>query len=279
MLDAGHYDVVFVESSEHAYSQIKRVQPNLVILCVRIDDADGFQVLSMLKLDEETREIPVLTYTTEYDGQEAEEEVAETAGHGDVHAPKPAVLDELRRCYSRAAWRPDATSATRERIEILGELHGEVMVFQPMAIKEISRGGAQVETGFPLQLDSLHDFRLTLGDRSVVVKGRVAHCSISDVDQEIVLYRSGIEFVEPSERVAGVIASFIDASRRPPGSDAAVRRPAERPHVSAAATDGPLTCTLAGARGSRPTRCAAPARAARCRSRPTPAPTCAVLEA
>ena len=41
-LDAGHYDVVFVESSEHAYSQIKRVQPNLVILCVRIDDADGF---------------------------------------------------------------------------------------------------------------------------------------------------------------------------------------------------------------------------------------------
>ena len=58
------------------------------------------------------------------------------------------------------------------------------MVFQPMAIKEISRGGAQVETGFPLQLDSLHDFRLTLGDRSVVVKGRVVHCSISDVDQE-----------------------------------------------------------------------------------------------
>jgi CheY-like chemotaxis protein len=35
-LDAGHYDVVFVESSAHAYSQIKRVQPNLVILCVRL---------------------------------------------------------------------------------------------------------------------------------------------------------------------------------------------------------------------------------------------------
>src|SRR5215208_5105477 len=70
VLDAGHYDVVFVESSAHAYSQIKRVQPNLVILCVRIDDADGFQVLSMLKLDDDTRGIPVLTYTTEYDGPE-----------------------------------------------------------------------------------------------------------------------------------------------------------------------------------------------------------------
>jgi PilZ domain len=98
-----------------------------------------------------------------------------------------------------------------ERIEILGELHGEVMVFQPTTIREISRGGAQVETSFPLHLDSLHDFRLTLGDRSIVVKGRVAHCSISDVEQEGVLYRSGIQFIEPSERVFSVIADFIEA--------------------------------------------------------------------
>jgi hypothetical protein len=98
-----------------------------------------------------------------------------------------------------------------ERIQILGELHGEVMIYQPMVIKQISRGGAQVETGYPLQLDSLHDFRLTLGDRSVVVKGRVVHCSITDVDQEVVLYRSGIEFVEPPDRVYSVIAEFIDA--------------------------------------------------------------------
>ena len=98
-----------------------------------------------------------------------------------------------------------------ERIQILGELHGEVMVFQPMAIKEISRGGAQVETGFPFQVDSLHEFRLSLGDRSVVVKGRVAHCSITDVEHELVLYLSGIEFIEPSERVAAVISEFLEA--------------------------------------------------------------------
>src|SRR6266853_4563596 len=79
VLDAGHYDVVFVESSEHAYSHIKRVQPNLVILCMRIEDRNGFQVLSMLKLDDETRRIPVLTYTTEYEGQETDEEVPETS--------------------------------------------------------------------------------------------------------------------------------------------------------------------------------------------------------
>ena len=74
ILVAGHYDVVFVESKAQAYSQIKRVQPDLVILCVRIDDINGFQVLSMLKLDEETRKIPVLTYTTEFEGESLAEE-------------------------------------------------------------------------------------------------------------------------------------------------------------------------------------------------------------
>lgn len=107
--------------------------------------------------------------------------------------------------------KPRHDNLREERIQILGELHGEVMIFQPMAIKEISRSGAQVETTFPLQLDSLHELRLTLGERSVVVKARVAHCSISDVDQELVTYRSGVEFVERSERVHAVISDFIDS--------------------------------------------------------------------
>lgn len=105
----------------------------------------------------------------------------------------------------------DGDKRDAERIQILGELHGEVMVYEPMVIKEIARGGAQIETRFQLHLDSLHDFRLSLGDRSVVVKGRVAHCSITDVDQELVTYRSGIEFVEPSERVDAAIHEFIEA--------------------------------------------------------------------
>jgi CheY-like chemotaxis protein len=89
VLDAGRYDVVFVESSAHAYSQIKRVRPDLVILCVRIDDAASFQVLSMLKLDEDTRDIPLLTYTAEGGGDETEAEPAEPSDT-DVFAAKPA---------------------------------------------------------------------------------------------------------------------------------------------------------------------------------------------
>ena len=98
-----------------------------------------------------------------------------------------------------------------DRVQVLGDLRGEVTIFQPISIKEISAGGAQVETTFPLQLDCLHDFRLTLSDRSVVVKGRVAHCRITDVDQDLVIYRAGIEFTEPTERVAAAIAEFVNA--------------------------------------------------------------------
>jgi hypothetical protein len=105
-----------------------------------------------------------------------------------------------------------------ERLAILGQLHGEVMVFQPTTIREIGRRGVQLETAFPLQLDSLHDFRLTLGDRSVVIKGRVVHCSISDVDQELVTYRSGVEFVDMSDRIDAVLTGFLDSIRAERGT-------------------------------------------------------------
>jgi c-di-GMP-binding flagellar brake protein YcgR len=42
------------------------------------------------------------------------------------------------------------------------------------------------------------------------VKGRVAHSRISDVDQDIVTYRTGVEFIDMSERVAVAISSFVD---------------------------------------------------------------------
>jgi PleD family two-component response regulator len=88
VLDAGHYDVVFVESTRHAYSQVKRVQPNLVILCLHLDDSEGFQVLSMLKIDDETRNIPVLTYAADNDDDEQEDEVTD-ASETEMFTAKP----------------------------------------------------------------------------------------------------------------------------------------------------------------------------------------------
>ena len=77
VLDSGQYDVVFVESTEHAYSHIKRLTPHLIIVCLDIEDIDGFQVLSMLKLDPETRHIPVVTCTVTSDDSVGREELME----------------------------------------------------------------------------------------------------------------------------------------------------------------------------------------------------------
>jgi hypothetical protein len=100
-----------------------------------------------------------------------------------------------------------------ERVPIPGQVNGEVTVFQPMTILDMSDRGAQVETNFPLHLDSLHDFRLSLGDRSVIVKGRIAHCKIGDLMEGSVLYRTGVEFVEPSEHARDAIRTFVEATR------------------------------------------------------------------
>jgi CheY-like chemotaxis protein len=92
VLDAGHYDMVFVESSDHAYSQIRKVMPNLVILCARIERLEGFQLLTMLKLDPTTRDIPVLTCTTEHEGRDFDAVISQFAEEEDELLPSRPAL-------------------------------------------------------------------------------------------------------------------------------------------------------------------------------------------
>lgn len=90
LLDAEHYDIVFAESSEHAYSHIRREQPNLVILFMRMENASDFRVLSMLKLDPDTESIPVLTYIATHEGEDLDDEAPDSDGPS-VFAAKLAV--------------------------------------------------------------------------------------------------------------------------------------------------------------------------------------------
>ncbi len=89
VLDAGQYDVVFVESTEHAYSHIKRLTPHLIIVCLDIDDIDGFQVLSMLKLDNDTKNIPVVTCTVSQQDEVTRDESVDPPD--DVFSQPPAM--------------------------------------------------------------------------------------------------------------------------------------------------------------------------------------------
>jgi hypothetical protein len=98
-----------------------------------------------------------------------------------------------------------------ERHDLPGHVPGEVKIYHSMEIRQLSAGGALIEIGVPLQLDSLHDFRLSLGDHSVVVKGRVVHSHISNVGSDRLTYRTGIEFVDLSDPVTEAISGFIEA--------------------------------------------------------------------
>ncbi|MGE0814464.1 MAG: hypothetical protein AB7O28_08625 [Vicinamibacterales bacterium] len=69
MLPGGAYDVEFVGLDQEPYGCILDDAPDLLIVCLKIEDAASFQFLSMLQIDPATRELPVLTYTTESEGQ------------------------------------------------------------------------------------------------------------------------------------------------------------------------------------------------------------------
>jgi hypothetical protein len=103
-----------------------------------------------------------------------------------------------------------------ERVDVPGQVSGAVTVFQPMTIINISVKGMLMESSAPLHNDSLHDFRLSLNDRSVVVKGRVVYCKIGELREGNVRYRCGVEFVEPPPHAIAAIADFVEVHKPPP---------------------------------------------------------------
>ncbi len=69
LLPSGAYDVEFVDLDQEPYGCILDDTPDLLVVCLKIEDAASFQFLSMLQIDPATRQLPVLTYTTESEGQ------------------------------------------------------------------------------------------------------------------------------------------------------------------------------------------------------------------
>ena len=99
-----------------------------------------------------------------------------------------------------------------------GRIAGEVTVLQPIIILDITRTGMQIEATFALHNDSLHDFRLALRERLVVVKGRVVRCEIGELKDQAVLYRCAVEFVEPSAHATRAISDLVADYDAPPPS-------------------------------------------------------------
>ena len=69
LFDANDCDVVFVETMACAYSRIKQVTPDVIIVLCAIDDVAACELLSMLKFDGDPTRTLVMTYRAgQFDG-------------------------------------------------------------------------------------------------------------------------------------------------------------------------------------------------------------------
>jgi hypothetical protein len=98
----------------------------------------------------------------------------------------------------------------RPRIPVTNGLTGEVTVYRPLSVTDLSAFGARVETPEPLRVNSVRAVRLNLGDQTVVLKGRVCHASVRTLDDHLVVYTSGIEFVDVPPLARMAIERFLE---------------------------------------------------------------------
>ena len=91
------------------------------------------------------------------------------------------------------------------RIEVLGRLHGHlVSLDMPVTVREISLVGLSFSAPMPFPIGAEHEFRLTLGDGSVVMlKGRVVRSEDRpSVDGQPPTYVTGVQFAEEEAQAA-----------------------------------------------------------------------------
>ena len=98
------------------------------------------------------------------------------------------------------------------RVEMLDRLHGHVASLDvPVSVREISLGGMSLETATALEVGSLHEFRVTLGDGSaVLLRGRVLRSTNVAAEGEAAVFVSGVQFVgdDADDPVGGLIGRF-----------------------------------------------------------------------
>lgn len=102
------------------------------------------------------------------------------------------------------------------RIEILGRVRGHIVSLDmPMVVRDMSLGGMSIETAFPFEIGSVHEFRLTLGDDSwVLLLGEVRHSRNIAPAGAGTLYLTGVQFVDDGPGQGGTtVAGIIEKIR------------------------------------------------------------------
>ena len=94
VLDLEGHQTIIIKESRTAYQRLKDVQPNLIILDIRMDSPeDGWNICELLKLDPITQAIPIIICSASIG--ELQEKAPWLAQHGIGTLPKPFDIDDL----------------------------------------------------------------------------------------------------------------------------------------------------------------------------------------
>jgi CheY-like chemotaxis protein len=98
-LDAVGYQVEVVEDGEAALDSVRREKPDLMLLDLLLPKLGGFEVLSALKSDDQTKDIPVIVLTAKA-GEEDRQRALDQGANAYMTKPfRPQELWDILKKY------------------------------------------------------------------------------------------------------------------------------------------------------------------------------------
>ena len=91
-LEVSGYDVIVAVDGEDALTKVREGHPEVILLDVMLPKRNGYEVLGILKQDEQLKRIPVMMLTARAQQQDQQSSLEHGA---DAHLAKPFQLDEL----------------------------------------------------------------------------------------------------------------------------------------------------------------------------------------
>ena len=195
-------EVITATDGEDALKLAREKKPDIVLVDLQMPGKSGFEILTELKSDPDTRDIPVVVFSGS--SRPEDEDKCMEAGAAD-YLTKPLRLEDLLRRTAKILGIPVRKHVRIPiQIEIFGIEDGEVFEGET---RDISVGGLFIATSSALKVGSQLKlrFRLPYQTRDLEVMGTV----VREVPP-MPTRGYGIEFVDMPKEMAEAIEMFIE---------------------------------------------------------------------
>ena len=109
VLEDGGYEVLVASDGRQGVATARSERPDLILLDINMPGLDGWEALRVIRMDDETRGIPVAMFSIRYDLAEKSEALKRSAND---YIVKPFSYDEMLDRVARLLSRRPGASAT-----------------------------------------------------------------------------------------------------------------------------------------------------------------------